>query len=68
MGDVRDELDELDVQNYEQKSFVPYNALKDLSKGRKITALIQALSDKGQVQVYQPLSLLLNVSSLMIDR
>ena len=53
MGDIREELEELEIQNHEQKSFVPHDALKDfLSEGR-IAALIRALSEKRQIEAWQ---------------
>lgn len=53
MDDIREELEELDIQNYEQKPFIAHDALHGLLNESKITLLVKNLSDQGQIQVYQ---------------
>ncbi len=53
METAREELEELDIRNYEQKSFVPHHELRCLLDERKVTELIQAVSEQGKIQVYQ---------------
>ena len=53
MDSIRDELEELEIQNYEQKAFITHDALKSLLVESKVTTIITNMSDKGQTQVYQ---------------
>ncbi len=53
MSDIREELEELEIQNYEQKYFVPHDALKDLLSERRIAALIGTLSEKREIEAWQ---------------
>ena len=50
---MREELEELEIQNYEQKFFVPLDALKLLLTKSRVTTLILALSENKQVEVWQ---------------
>ena len=53
MSDIREELEELEIQNYEKKSFVPHDALKVLMSEDRIAALIRALSEKREIEAWQ---------------
>ena len=53
MDRIRDELEELEVQNYEQKAFITQDALKGLFNENRINAIVANLSDTGKIQVYQ---------------
>lgn len=53
MDGIRDELEELELQNYEQKAFVTQDALKGLFDENRINAIVADLSDTGKIQVYQ---------------
>ena len=53
MDCVRDELEELEIQNHEQKAFIPQDALKRLFDENKINAIVTELSDTGKIQVYE---------------
>ncbi len=53
MSDIREELEELEIQNYEKKSFVPHDALKDLLSEYRIAALIRGLSEKREIEAWQ---------------
>ena len=53
MDRIRDELEELEVQNYEQKAFVTQDTLKSLFDEKRVTAIITDLSDTGKIQIYQ---------------
>lgn len=53
MDRIRDELEELEIQNYEQKAFVTQDALKDLFNETSITKIVTDLSDTGKIQIYQ---------------
>lgn len=50
---MREELEELEIENYEQKSFVPHDALKDLLSENRVAGLIRTLSEKGELEVWQ---------------
>ena len=52
-SDIRVELEDIEIQNYEQKSFIPLDALKELLPKSRVAALIRALSEKGEVEVWQ---------------
>ena len=53
MDHIREELEELEIQNYEQKPFIPQDALKGLFDDNRINAIITNLSDTGKIQIYQ---------------
>ena len=53
MCDIREELADLEIQNYEQRCFVPPDALKDLLSESRVAALIHTLSEKGEIEVWQ---------------
>lgn len=53
MSDMREELEELEIPNYEQKPFIPYDALKDLLSEGRVAALICTLSEQGKIEVWQ---------------
>ena len=61
MDSIREELEELDIENYEQKTFITHDALKGLLSVNKITLLIKNLSDKGQIQVYQQEEIIVSI-------
>lgn len=50
---MRVELEDLEVQNYEQKSFIPLDALKDLLPKSRVTTFIHTLTENGEIQVWQ---------------
>ena len=51
MSDIREEVTDLEIQNHEQRCFVPYDALKDLLSESRVAALIiRALSEKGEIR------------------
>ena len=52
-SDMREELEDLEIQNYEQKPFVPLDALKVLLTKSRVTTLIRALSESKEVEVWQ---------------
>ena len=52
-SDIRVELEDLEIQNYEQKPFIPLDTLKELLPESRVAALIRALSEKGEVEVWQ---------------
>ena len=51
--DMRGELEDLEIQNYEQKFFIPLDALKDLLPESRVASLIRALSENKEVEVWQ---------------
>lgn len=53
MSDIREEVADLDTQNHEQRCFVPHGALKDLLSESRVAALSRALSEKGEIEVWQ---------------
>ena len=53
MSDMRAELEDLEIQNYEQKFFIPLNALEDLLPESKVAMLIHALYENGNIEVWQ---------------
>ena len=52
-SDMRLELEDLEIQNYEQKSFIPLDALKELLPKSRVATLIRALSENGEIEVWQ---------------
>ena len=50
---MRLELEDLEIQNYENRSFIPLGALKDLLPASKVATLIRALSENKDVEVWQ---------------
>ena len=52
-NDMRLELEDLEIQNYEHKPFIPLDALKELLPESRVATLIRALSQNGEVQVWQ---------------
>ena len=53
MNDVRAQLDDLETLNYERRPFIPHDALKHLLSESRVAALVGALSDKGEIEVWQ---------------
>ncbi|KAF6236138.1 hypothetical protein HO173_005767 [Letharia columbiana] len=53
MSEMREELEEAEIENYEQRPFIPHDALKDLLPESKIATLISALAGRGVLEVYQ---------------
>ena len=53
MSDLRVELEDHEIENYERKRFIPLDALKELLPKSRVAALIRALSEKGEVEVWQ---------------
>ena len=53
MDDIRGELEDLEIQNYELKSFIPLDALRQLLTENRIAILIQTLSENGDIEVWQ---------------
>ena len=51
--DLRVALDDLEIQNYEQKSFIPLDALRNLLPEPRIASLIQALVANGKIEAWQ---------------
>ncbi|KAK0511849.1 hypothetical protein JMJ35_005699 [Cladonia borealis] len=52
-SDMRAELEDLEVQNYEQKCFIPPDALKNLLPESRVATIIHALSERGEIKVWQ---------------
>ena len=52
-SDIRVELEDLEIQNYEHKSFTPLDALKQLLTESRVATLIHALSESGEIEVWQ---------------
>ena len=52
-SDIRLELEDLEVQNYEQKPFIPLDALKDLLPESRVATFIHALTEIGEIEVWQ---------------
>lgn len=52
-SDMIAELEDLEIKNYEQKYFIPLDALKELLTESRVATLIHTLSEKGQVEVWQ---------------
>ena len=50
---MRVELEDLEIQNYEQKSFIPLDALKGLLPESRVANLIHALSENREIEVWQ---------------
>lgn len=50
---MRVELEDLEIQNHEQKPFIPPDALKDLLPESRVTTLICDLSKDGEIEVWQ---------------
>lgn len=50
---MRVELEDLEIQNYEQKSFIPLDALKIILPESRVATLIHALSENGEIEVWQ---------------
>lgn len=53
MSDIREELADLEIQNYEQRCFVPHDSLKDLLSESRVAALIHTLSEKREIEFWQ---------------
>ena len=53
INDIRGELEDLEIQNYELKSFIPSDALRQLLTESKIAILIHTLSENGYIEVWQ---------------
>ena len=52
-SDMRVELEDIEIQNYEQKPFIPLDALKELLPESRVATLIHTLSENGEVEVWQ---------------
>lgn len=52
-SDIRVELEDLEIQNYEQKSFIPPDALKQLLTASRVATLIHALAENEEIEVWQ---------------
>ena len=52
MSDIREKLADLEIQNYEQRCFVPHDSLKDLLSESRVAALIHTLSEKREIEVW----------------
>ena len=50
---MRVELEDLEVQNYKQKPFIPLDALKDLLPESRVAIFIYALTKSGEIEVWQ---------------
>lgn len=50
---MRVELEDLEIQNYEQKCFIPPDALKNLLPESRVATLIHTLSEMGKIKVWQ---------------
>lgn len=63
MDAILDELETLEVLNYEQQPFVPYEAVKSLLTVKKTEEIVFDLSCKGQFQVYQQQEIVRSICS-----
>ena len=52
-SDMREELEDLEIQNYELKPFIPLDTLKELLPKRRVATLVRALCENGELQVWQ---------------
>ena len=52
-SDIRVELEDLEIQNYEQKSFISLDALQQLLTESRVVSLISDLSENGDIEVWQ---------------
>ena len=52
MPDIKEDLEDIEEENFEQQAFVSYSALRDLLSEEKVTLLIKGLRDSGDIQVY----------------
>lgn len=52
-SDMRVELEDLEIQNYEQKFFVPLDDLKVILPESRVATLINALYNNGGIEVWQ---------------
>ena len=53
MSDMIEELENIEIRNYEQKFFIPPDALKELLPESRVANLIHVLSENGEVEVWQ---------------
>ena len=50
-SDMRIELEHLEIQNYEQRPFIPLDALKELLPESRVATVVHALSNNREVEV-----------------
>ena len=62
-SDIRVELEDLEIQNYEQKPFVSPDALRQLLTESRVSTLIHTLSENGDIEVWQQAEL----SRIIVD-
>ena len=53
MDDITEELEDLEVMNFERKSFVPYDSLRQLLVESRVKRIVRVLSDEDKIQFYQ---------------
>lgn len=63
MAMIWEELEALEIYNYERKTFVPYEALKSHLTLAKTETIVSELSRDGKIQVYQRQEILTSIHS-----
>lgn len=53
MGDIRTELEELEVQNYDHKFFIPLDDLRTLLPKSRVAALVRTLTEENKIEHWQ---------------
>ena len=56
-----EELENIEIKNYEQRFFIPPDALKEILPESRVATLVHALSQNGEVKVWQQPELIRNI-------